>query len=150
MSVQDFLTMANWQGAPVATLVTNLPQVSLTALAEEINLSEIKSGERNNSPVPAESWRCLTVEQFFGRQNWQGLAQPAQPSPSSLENATVLPPVPTVNPTFAQTVQEFFQRFPWDGLPAIGVLPNAAPLNAALLPQPSEPEMTLSDLSDLF
>jgi hypothetical protein len=162
MPVQDFLAMANWQGLPVAPLMknplgtdplgTNSPQVGSTALAQEINSSEINSGERNSdernySPAPNESWLCLTVEQFFGRQNWQGLAQSPlpQPSPSPVETATVLPPVPTVKPTLERTVQEFFQGFPWEGLPAIGALPKAAPVA-----EPSEPEMTLSDLSDLF
>lgn len=106
MPVQDFLGMANWQGAPAAALVTNSPQASPAALAEEINPSEVNRDERSHSPAPAESWLCLTVEQFFGRQNWQGLAQPTLPlpspnlssslssSPSPVETATVLPPVP--------------------------------------------------------
>lgn len=157
MPVQDFLGMANWQGAPAAALVTNSPQASPAALAEEINPSEVNRDERSHSPAPAESWLCLTVEQFFGRQNWQGLAQPTLPlpspnlssslssSPSPVETATVLPPVPAVKPTLERTVQEFFQGLPWEGAPAIGALPKAAPI-----PEPSEPEMTLSDLSDLF
>lgn len=149
MSVQDFLAIANWQGAPVATLVTNPPQASPAALAEEMNPSEINSGERSHSPVPTESWLGLTVEQFFGRQNWQGLAQSTLPSPSPIsspvETATVLPPAPAVKSTLERTVQEFFQGFPWEGAPAIGALPKVA-----LIPEPSEPEMTLSDLSDLF
>jgi hypothetical protein len=153
MPVQDFLAMANWQGVPAAPLVmnplgTNPPQASSTALAEEINSSEVNTGERHDSPAPTESWLCLTVEQFFGRQNWQGLAQPTlppQPSPSPVETAIVLPPVPTVKPALERTVQEFFQGFPWEGVPAIGALPKALPV-----PEPSEPEMTLSDLSDLF
>jgi hypothetical protein len=151
LSVQDFLAMANWQGEPVApaTAAIQPSDSDNTAeglLTEILGIVEAQMGtaEPPLNPVSEETWLCLTVEQFFARQNWQGLAHPAPVSPKAAAT-TVLPPAPALTLNLENTVHAFFQRLPWEGTPAIGSLPKIDPIQEV-----SELEMTLSDLSDLF
>jgi hypothetical protein len=160
LPVQDFLQLANWEGAPVAppqppTNITSLSEPAASsaattsvAVATALSAAEIAAAvaaitdPQMGTPAAPANWQCLTVEQFFARQNWQGLAQPAVPVATV---ATVVSETPVWQPTLTTTVKDFFQNLPWTAEPTIGAMPKTEAVSA-----PTEPEMTLSDLSDLF
>jgi hypothetical protein len=164
LPVQDFLQLANWEGAPVAppqppTSITPLFELAVSsaatttmAVATALSAAEIAAEvaamtepQLGTSAGTAASWQCLTVEQFFARQNWQGLAQPAVPVATVATVAAVMSETPVWQPTLTATVKDFFQNLPWTAEPTIGAMPKTEAVAA-----PAEPEMTLSDLSDLF
>jgi hypothetical protein len=195
LSVQDFFTQQNWNGkkSPQMLAVTqevNTPVVSDFPVKKEVSPPSVmvspptkpQGGERKNlSPEDSTQnlgkksirWECLTVEDFFGQNNWLGnlkqinfqpvldskhLAREtdSQPSLKDLPEITletkpsssgVLPSPKSMVFSLTLSVQDFCNAIEWEGKPAIALLPQ---IKNKKPPTESEEEFTIDDLSNLF
>ena len=113
-SVQKFFGDYNWKGQ--------------SSMPEEGRV------ERSLDPL---SWQCLTVEEFWKLNNWQG--RPLDVTDPEEERMTF---------SLALTVSQFLQHFAWEGQAQIAVLPQ---LDAKAQPSPSsDNDHTVSDFLNLF
>jgi len=93
---------------------------------------------KTKPPLKAQNsdWRSLSIKEFFGQANWHGL------------DIIVKSPTFTTENRLTMKVEEFFNSINWEGDPLIAAI---AELNSlAEVQLPSEDNLTLSDLSDLF
>jgi hypothetical protein len=173
LSVTDFFTHSNWEGKQQATPVV---QAVISKPISVSQLVETQTQTQKDKPlvfpshlaqsIPLEGWHLLSVEEMFSRHNWDG-TKPKVFTPGLPANASHLPspdyghgtstvnasvPRATTSPTgqisLTLPVQDFLACMSWDGVPAIGVLPE--------LKEPSvnnddgEDHITLDDFSQLF
>ncbi|GAB4281029.1 MAG: hypothetical protein Fur0025_09370 [Oscillatoriaceae cyanobacterium] len=86
----------------------------------------------------ANEIKLLSVSEFFGACNWQGLPL------VNLENGAT----PDPESLWHLPVAEYFRSFPWSGTPTVGGLPKGV---LPATPPPPEPEdITLEDFLDAF
>ena len=116
-------------------------------------MSNIALLSRNGSRPKRQEYLQQSVASFFGELSWDGVqAQPPTPpsviSPDSLEQLAPLT-------SGLESVGTFFERFPWEGQPAIGA-PVSNPgisLDAAVSRAGDDSDgddMTLDAFSELF
>lgn len=129
------------------------------------------------APTGSTEWPSYRVKDFFGCINWEGIGVLVPPlSPPTAEEIAAPPPAAPATPWAAWSVETFFRQLNWEGRPdqAIALEPSLSlwrlsvkdfcahlpwagqPVIAQvskvepLPPMPVEPEVTLSDLSNLF
>lgn len=135
---------------------------------------EAKGAIAPTSPTP---WPSYPVKDFFGRMNWEGVGVVLAPlSPPPEEEIAAPSMAAPATPWAAWSVETFFRQLNWEGRPdqAISLEPSLClwclsvkdfcaslpwagqPPIAQVSkvegppPVPVEPEVTLSDLSNLF
>lgn len=98
-----------------------------------LSLPQEKQLDRNESI----NWQILSVAEFFSQNNWQGkpLAVRAEKQTSSTPFSYLTLPV-----------SDFFEFMTWEGQPKIASVPNMS----SHVEVPSDDDVSLNDLSDLF
>jgi hypothetical protein len=196
LSVQDFFTQQNWNGKKSPQILSssvitevNTPIPSDFPVKKEVFPPSVMSsaptkpqGEETHLSVEDSKqnlgkksipWECLTVEDFFGQNNWLGNLkqinfQPVldssylarekafQPSLKDLPEITldtpqspsgVLPSPKSLVFSLTLSVEDFCNAIEWEGKPAIALLPQ---IKSKKTPTESEEEFTIDDLSNLF
>lgn len=112
----------------IATL--HWPTASVGAFFSEVPWQGSMALEVSSSAVPLD-WRQMSVRAFFSDLAWDGHFLQSYPG----EVFTL---------SYLQSVQSFFGCFDWKGRPTIGAIPQST------LRPTKAPELSLSDLSDLF
>ncbi|MFN4278800.1 hypothetical protein [Thermosynechococcus sp.] len=166
-----------WRPQPLAeALVFNWQSLKVGEFWQRVNWLglEVKGAIAPTSPT---EWPSYRVKDFFGRMNWEGIGVilPALSAPP--EGEIVAPPAAApATPWAAWSVETFFRQLNWEGHPehAVSLQPNlslwrlsvkdfcaslpwvgqpaiaqVSKVEPAPLP-PVEPQVTLSDLSNLF
>ncbi|AHB88898.1 hypothetical protein NK55_08090 [Thermosynechococcus sp. NK55a] len=178
-AVAEFFEELNWLGLirqqPVTeTVVLNWQSLKVAEFWQRVNWLglEVKGAIAPTSPG---EWPSYRVRDFFGRLNWEGVGVILPIGLPALA-AEITPPATLASSWAAWSVETFFRQLnweghrgqtiflepslslwrlsvkdfcaslPWAGQPLIAQVSNVA----APPPVPVEPEVTLSDLSDLF
>ncbi|NJN75466.1 MAG: hypothetical protein HC796_03545 [Synechococcaceae cyanobacterium RL_1_2] len=165
LSVTDFFTHDNWEGKRQSTpvvMTANPKPISVSQLVEKVETqtsSPLVFPQHLATTVALESWHLLSVEKMFHQQNWegigQGLAMGSAPSPFG-ENALATKPIANLSQpspaggeiALTLPVEQFLACMSWDGVPAIGVLPELKNPNASH--NDKDDHITLDDFSQLF
>lgn len=163
LSVNDFFLKSNWEGKKNAGLVNAPKPISVSQLVEKVEANKTDPLTFSNAiATPASSgdgWECLSVENLFKASNWEGKASKktltAIPTVTSApQSANSVPPPPPMAGAKASglsillSVENFFDGISWEGMPAIGILPELEDPNKSENTQKGN--ITLDDFSQLF
>lgn len=140
LPVKMFFQGIPWEEPHQHNTFSTAPLRENAIAIQQIASLPIIPAQKNPVATTTENWLSISVQEFFGEGNWQGIPRDI--------------PVWCQEPAnLAQSVQKFFQSLSWKGTPTVGVRPAFAPLfpaNRSHFAQANANNYTPTNLTDIF